>query len=264
MDFYRSLSLLKLFDVWNIVCLLCLCRTSVAACPTDVQTYANGCFVEYNTQLKHIQEHDRQFFSGVDVENLRSLCSKYESAIFCIQGLHKECPPQTSSQIDVDKLVSFDGSQTELSELCKDDKILEVYARNQNCFIIHGQYSEQCFKRAMDINISAIKDVSKKPLNQFCSDMKSLNSCISTNILLKCGKEAESLVDILLKASIKRSAECAYTVPLSQTSSSGTSNKNKNGHSGSNSGNSLWRNCTLYITVLLCLIFLVLKHSIRL
>lgn len=30
-----------------------------------------------------------------------------------------------SSQIDVDKIVSFDGSQTELSELCKDDKILE-------------------------------------------------------------------------------------------------------------------------------------------
>ena len=49
-------------------------RTCLSACPTDVQTYANGCVVEYNAQLKHIEEHDRQFFSGVDVENLRSLC----------------------------------------------------------------------------------------------------------------------------------------------------------------------------------------------
>jgi hypothetical protein len=36
--------------------------------------YFYSVATEYNTQLKHIQEHDRQFFSGVDVENLRSLC----------------------------------------------------------------------------------------------------------------------------------------------------------------------------------------------
>lgn len=44
--------------------------------------------------------------------------------------------------------------------------------------------------------------------------MKSLNSCISTNIRLKCGPEAESLVDTLIRASIKRSKDCDKDVPL--------------------------------------------------
>lgn len=49
----------------------------------------------------------------------------------------------------------------------------------------------------------------------FCSELKSLNTCISNNTQLKCGKEAKSLVDVLIRASIKRSTECDNLVPLS-------------------------------------------------
>lgn len=262
MDFLKTFS--RLFDVWYFACLLWVFKTCLALCPSDVQTYASDCFSHYKTQLKHMQKTDRTLFSGVDVENLRSLCSSYKGAILCIQSLHNECPPEKHDQIDISQILSFDGSQTDLSEICKDDTILEVYARNQNCFIIHGQYSEQCFLRDMDLNISSINDVINKPINKFCSDMKGLNSCISTNILLKCGKEAESLVHILIQASIKRSSECENSVPLSQTSSSGTSNQNRKGQTGSNSSNSVLRIGTSYTTLSMCLIYLVLKHSIRL
>lgn len=46
--------------------------------------------------------------------------------------------------------------------------IFSVYARNNNCFIQHGQYSERCFETKMKLAVSELDDVINKPLNRFC------------------------------------------------------------------------------------------------
>lgn len=243
-------------DVWNLAWLFWLCRICMASCPLDVQTYTTDCFGIYNTNLDHIQMTDQTFFLGVHIEDLRLLCSSYQAAVRCVRKLHDQCSPEKHNDIRV-ALISLENTQTEPSQLCKDDNMFDVYARSQSCFTTNHDYSERCFKISMGMNVSSINQVTNKPLNQFCSELKSLNTCISNNTQLKCGKEAKSLVDVLIRASIKRSTECDNIVPLSQASSPDHNGQN------SNSGSCLWKNY-IHRTLLLCLIFLILKHSIRL
>ncbi|KAK3101399.1 hypothetical protein FSP39_003246 [Pinctada imbricata] len=186
---------------------------TMAECPSNPQRSAFSCFTEYNTQLLNMQKSRGTLFSGVDVEILRAFCSSYNRAMNCIRRLKSNCPENEQRRIDV-TLYNLEGARNELSELCGDDKIYEIYARHMTCFQSAGPYSEQCFEDIMNTTIRLMKRIDDKGLHQLCNDLHLTLRCIRSNIDLNCGKEAASLVNVLVKPMVRRSTKCDEYVKI--------------------------------------------------
>ncbi|KAL5013468.1 hypothetical protein ScPMuIL_007738 [Solemya velum] len=184
---------------------------SVCGCPSNVQQKAFSCFRDYSTQLLNMHKSSRKLFSGVDVETLRAFCSSYISAMDCIAVLKSNCPEDVHSDIDF-TLINVEGAYKELSELCHDDNIYEIYARHQTCFREEGDMSEWCYKQNMNISIRFMSKIDNRALEELCGDINKVQACIKPNIESKCGPEAVKLVEILVKPMIRGSTQCDYRV----------------------------------------------------
>ncbi|XP_033746639.1 uncharacterized protein LOC117331828 [Pecten maximus] len=184
------------------------------SCPQYVKTAASNCFSDYRTQLHSLQESDHALFSGVNVELLRSFCTTYNEALRCVQQLFDGCPPEADAQI-TDSLKNQDayGAHEELTQLCRNDMIYEVYARNQNCLQAVGSNSEQCFENIMHTTVRLMQRIDSLPLQELCGDIKQLIKCIKTGVLMKCSSEAAKIVEILVKPMVRRSTQCDYSIP---------------------------------------------------
>lgn len=183
-------------------------------CPQYVKTAASNCFSDYRTQLHSLQESDHALFSGVNVELLRSFCTTYNDALRCVQQLFDSCPPEADAQI-TESLKNQDayGAHEELTQLCRNDMIYEVYARNQNCLQAVGGNSERCFENIMHTTVRLMQRIDSLPLQELCGDIKQLIKCIKTGVLMKCSPEAAKIVEILVKPMVRRSTQCDYSVP---------------------------------------------------
>ncbi|OWF39324.1 uncharacterized protein LOC110465172 [Mizuhopecten yessoensis] len=183
-------------------------------CPQYVKTAASNCFGDYRTQLHSLQESDHALFSGVNVELLRSFCTTYNNALKCVQQLFDDCPPEADGQI-TESLKNQDayGAHEELTQLCRNDNIYEVYARNQNCLQAVGSNSETCFENIMHTTVRLMQRIDSLPLQELCGDIKELIKCIKTGVRTKCSEEAAKIVEILVKPMVRRSTQCDYSIP---------------------------------------------------
>ncbi|KAJ8302249.1 hypothetical protein KUTeg_021236 [Tegillarca granosa] len=129
----------------------------------------------------------------------------------CIQRLKTDCPRQIAT-ID-QALTNLEGAQEELSELCSDDKIYEVYAMHLTCFYNEGSYSERCFRTHMNTSKNLLSHLDEQPLEMLCRNLLKTLECIQSNIAQKCGSEAGDLVPKLVKPMVRRSTHCTqYSV----------------------------------------------------
>ncbi|KAK3103521.1 hypothetical protein FSP39_019833 [Pinctada imbricata] len=192
------------FRTW---CALCL--RSVPTCPGNVKVAASTCFANYKQHYVNIQKRENTLFTGVDVEILRSFCSSYIDAMKCITDLKSRCASNSKFQIN-STLADFDVAVDELSSLCLNDVVYEVYARHRTCFEMNKAYSMRCFDNIMNTSVRLLRRIDHKPLDEFCGDMKKLLSCIGNNIERNCNREAASLVEKLVKPMIRRSSQCDY------------------------------------------------------
>ncbi|XP_060072767.1 uncharacterized protein LOC132552598 [Ylistrum balloti] len=197
-----------------VVSLLVTSQVGGTTCPQYVKTAASNCFSDYRTQLHSLQESDHALFSGVNVELLRSFCTTYNEALRCVQQLFDNCPPEADAQI-TESLKNQDayGAHEELTQLCRDDMIYEVYARNQNCLQAVGGNSERCFENIMHTTVRLMQRIDSLPLQELCGDIKELIKCIKTGVLMKCSTEAAKIVEILVKPMVRRSTQCDYSIP---------------------------------------------------
>ncbi|XP_052073386.1 uncharacterized protein LOC127711389 [Mytilus californianus] len=176
-------------------------------CPSNVQREAFSCFAGYSTQLLNMQKSSETLFTGVDVELLRAFCSSYIQSMTCVDTLKKKCPSTLHEKIEV-TLFHFEGAREELSELCKDDALYEVYARHMTCFLTSGSYSERCFEDTMNTSVRLMSRFDDKSLPQLCRDFRKTLNCIQTKIKRRCNEEAAGLVPILVKPMVRRSNLC--------------------------------------------------------
>ncbi|KAJ8302255.1 hypothetical protein KUTeg_021242 [Tegillarca granosa] len=185
-----STGFLSVYLFLTFFSILPFCHSS---CPYNVQKESHRCFEGYNTQLTALQKsHPDTLFSGVNIEVLRSFCSAYINSMKCIQRLKTDCPRQIAT-ID-QALTNLEGAQEELSELCSDDKIYEVYAMHLTCFYNEGSYSERCFRTHMNTSKNLLSHLDEQPLEMLCRNLLKTLECIQSNIAQKCGSEAGDLV----------------------------------------------------------------------
>ncbi|XP_060072771.1 uncharacterized protein LOC132552601 [Ylistrum balloti] len=176
-------------------------------CPSKLKMHSFSCFGDYNTQFLNMQKSQRTLFSGVDVELLRAFCSAYLSAMTCINQLRTECGKDHHHVIE-GPLINLNGATDELSFMCKNDDIYEVYARHMSCYMSHGSYSERCFHDVMNTTSRFLKRLNWKSLDDLCSDLSQVLLCIKGNIGQSCGQEAASLMDVLAKPMVRSSTMC--------------------------------------------------------
>lgn len=176
-------------------------------CPSKLKMRSFSCFGDYNTQFLNMQKSQRTLFSGVDVELLRAFCSAYMSAMSCINQLRTDCGEDHHVVINK-PLVNLHGATDELSYMCQNDDIYEVYARHMSCYMSHGSYSERCFNDVMNTTSRFLKRLEWTSLDDFCRDLSQMLQCIKVNIGRSCGQEAANLMDILAKPMVRSSTMC--------------------------------------------------------
>ncbi|XP_021376520.1 uncharacterized protein LOC110465186 isoform X2 [Mizuhopecten yessoensis] len=194
-------SIIQIFTVISVV------SVTDGQCPSKLKMHSFSCFGDYNTQFLNMQKSQRTLFSGVDVELLRAFCSAYMSAMSCINQLKAECGEDHHHVIDV-PLINLNGATDELSFMCQNDDIYEVYARHMSCYMVHGSYSERCFHDVMNTTSRFLKRVNWKSLDDLCRDLSQVMQCIKDNIGRSCGQEAASLMDVLAKPMVRSSTMC--------------------------------------------------------
>ncbi|XP_033746643.1 uncharacterized protein LOC117331829 isoform X2 [Pecten maximus] len=203
--YYRTAYLFGyIIQIFTVVSMFCAVE---GLCPSKLKMRSFSCFGDYNTQFLNMQKSQRTLFSGVDVELLRAFCSAYMSAMSCINELRMECGKDHHQVID-GPLINLNGATEELSFMCQNDDIYEVYARHMSCYMSHGSYSERCFNDVMNTTSRFLKRVNWKSLDDLCRDLSHVLQCIKGNIGRSCGQEAASLMDVLAKPMVRSSTMC--------------------------------------------------------
>lgn len=185
----------------------------------DVELQSRDCMSEFYSQLDALTNH--QFFTGVDVEIIRSVCSWFQTSVMCLRALRDQCPRAMSDEF-VDSLVE---PHLSLHELCIHPEFYEQYAMRQTCFHRVRTQSENCWTHfrsttadlAVEISSSSSSTVvarSTDPrrqaaLHQYCSRLRSLQTCVKAAVHKACKKLAAGLVDVLVRASVELSPHCS-------------------------------------------------------
>ncbi|KAI0233739.1 hypothetical protein LSAT2_016006 [Lamellibrachia satsuma] len=188
-----------------------------ARCPDSVKELAIACRNNYEAQAKALLG-DRTFYSGIDVETIRAICHALKRTMQCAQDLKKRCP-DTQSPIDSDL-----SDLKSVAELCIYPDILEVYARNQNCFLVQGASSRSCYDAYHNRQQTVLESIYKgddTSLDRLCSLQETLLRCIRSNVRANCNDEATRLVNLLVKPSLNLSERCSDDPP--RASSGGSS-----------------------------------------
>jgi len=210
---------------------LCLIATTVVGvvyssgvCPDDVQVSTHACLHNYVDQLGLMQLSGVRFFTGVDVEQIRFICSWLDSSVACIRDIRDSCPESRYGQIE-----DVIRSHISVLDMCKHANIYEEYAMNQNCFARTGVSSESCYRTftSTTSDLEAKLSVQQNPLSLddntadrqtsnvddaslrlYCSRLTDLIDCVKVNIRTSCSNMAAMLANVLVRASVRQSSQC--------------------------------------------------------
>jgi len=190
-------------------------------CPDDVQVSTQACLQNYEEQLSLLQQSGVRFFTGVDVEQIRYICSWLDSSVACVRDIRNSCPESAYGQI-----ADVVSPQISVLDMCKHPNIYEEYAMNQNCFARTGVSSESCYMTfvsrtsELESRISRmssdeiqndrqiISSDSEESLRLYCSRLSDLIDCVKVNIRTSCSNMAAMLADVLVRASVRQSSLC--------------------------------------------------------
>lgn len=178
---------------------------------TDIHALKNdaaACFRPYNTQKHNVDRSDQKLFSGINIEILRAYCSSYLDAMQCVSRLLTGCPASSQREVE-ETLVSYNGIQEELTDLCTTQRLYELYSQHMGCFSSRGEKSEWCYKSKLN---NTVQNIYSTPSEEFCSQVRDATFCIENNIRQGCGEQAKELVHLLVKPTISGSAQCKYNI----------------------------------------------------
>lgn len=189
----------------------------VASCPDNLAERALGCMHEYNTLASSLTSRGQTFFSGHDVETIRSLCQHLKKDIRCAFHIKSSCPEAEWHIIE-----NTVSSYASVYELCMYDNLFDVYARHQTCFQrirpdTHLCYEE--YRTSTDHLLDSVYKGNTDAKKIMCSHYYILGDCIDAETLRQCSPEAAQLADYLIPPSIAKSELCvevATTTPISQ------------------------------------------------
>lgn len=237
-------SLFAFFHITCVINLLCMFPLVTGTSCSDTEMLkkeAVACFRSYGTQKTYVDRSEQRLFSGIDIETLRAYCSSYLEAIQCVSKLVTGCPSSAQSQVE-EALVSYNGIQEELTDLCRTQNLYELYAQYMTCYAERGQKSDWCFESKLN---NSMLSIYKLPSPEFCGRIQEATYCIQNNIRQECGEKAAELVHLLVKPTVFGSSHCKYDVqentPQTMKTDGGgknnpqnekaTSSQSKNGHS---------------------------------
>lgn len=186
-----------------------------AACPDDVTYSTNACLTNYNTLADALIRRDETFYSGVDVETIRSICEAFRVSMHCAHNIKINCPEREHAAIE--EVVS---DYFNIAKLCARPKLIEDYAKNQFCYTRLAASTETCFQtyesQVEDIQ-HLVDDGNKDALGTMCDYFHSFEACVRSHVQLNCGDPAAHLVAVLVPPSVPHSQHCRIEEILSTT-----------------------------------------------
>merc|ERR1712179_389082 len=99
-------------------------------CPEDVPGDTEKCLHQYNSQVDALTSSGQNFYTGVDVEQLRLICRYLQDSARCAHNIKQNCPD--TEHADIETVLS---EHIAIAEMCSYPNFFEVYARNQFCFM---------------------------------------------------------------------------------------------------------------------------------
>lgn len=178
--------------------ILALCASS-QDCEDSIDSTMSECFAQY-----HALATDVHYFKGMDAETLRSICTSIKHAMRCT---HRKCPDAAKEQL----FHAIPSHVLPVMDICVHKDIIEVYARNQFCFLQTSSSSERCFnnyKAATQHLLEMAKYQHKGSIEKLCIEYSRMLECMKTTIESDCTEEALILVELLVKPSAPYSQHC--------------------------------------------------------
>lgn len=90
-------------------------------CPQDVETETRECFTSYRQRENSMATWGQNYYSGVDPESIRAICSAMWSGAHCAHALKRACPSTSHALIE-----HVLGDVISVAELCATPKLYEV------------------------------------------------------------------------------------------------------------------------------------------
>ncbi|XP_064633329.1 uncharacterized protein LOC135491407 [Lineus longissimus] len=174
-------------------------------CPGDIPMAVSHCMTGFDAQVQMLGEPDT-IFSGIDVESIRVMCSTYMSSMLCIAMMRKSCPAKQQEKID-----SKIEHVLYLRDLCTRQNFYELYAMHQTCFSRLRSKSSECYTN-FELNTNSIMKLAmtgnRPAIKECCRRLDVLLECVNKNVETGCGVGATSLVEDLVRPSVKIGLIC--------------------------------------------------------
>lgn len=179
-------------------------------CPSDVQSSTSQCLTDYEAHARaQTDEFDQiNFYTGIDAENIRSICKTLFKSMRCVVQIQHSCPKREHSKI----ITVVEGPLVNVAQLCHYENLYELYSRHQYCFARVKAESNACYNEFTRQTASLTQDleVPDHHVSQsYCRHFDTFLNCVKNNFRQNCGTEAANLTDQLVKSSIRHSNICS-------------------------------------------------------
>jgi hypothetical protein len=121
----------------------------------DVELQSRDCMTDFYSQLDLLHMTNHRFFTGVDAEIIRSVCSQFHESVRCLQGVREQCPGTVSESI-IDALIE---PHLSLHELCVLPEFYEQYSIHHNCFHRVRSQSDSCWTRFRSTTADLVSEI---------------------------------------------------------------------------------------------------------